>query len=36
MEQPPGKTVDIVFTHAGSYNVLCNIHPKMRLEVHVE
>jgi plastocyanin len=34
-EEPPGNTVEIKFTHAGDYNVLCRIHPKMKLAVHV-
>ena len=34
-EQPPGHTVEIKFTHTGDFNVLCRIHPKMKLVVHV-
>lgn len=33
-EEPPGHTVEIKFTHAGDFDVLCRIHPKMRLSVH--
>src|SRR5665213_3536726 len=36
-EQPPGKDVTLPpFTHVGEYNVLCGIHPKMKLVVHVK
>ena len=35
-DQEPGTTVSIRFTVAGSFNVLCGIHPKMRLRVQVE
>jgi plastocyanin len=34
-EEPPGNSVDIKFTKAGDFNVLCRIHPKMKLAVHV-
>ena len=32
----PGGKVDIKFPVAGDFNVLCGIHPKMKLMVHVE
>jgi plastocyanin len=34
-EQLPGSRTDIVFTVPGKFNVLCGIHPKMRLVVTV-
>ena len=34
-EQPPGHTVDIQFTKDGDFKVMCRIHPKMLLTVHV-
>ncbi len=34
-EQPPGNTIDVKFTRPGDFNVLCRIHPKMKLTVHV-
>jgi plastocyanin len=34
-DQEPGHDVDIPFTVAGTFNVLCGIHPKMRLTVNV-
>ncbi len=34
-EQEPGRTLDVTFPHAGSYDVRCHIHPKMRLRVDV-
>ena len=34
-DQVPGHNVDIPFTVAGTFNVLCGIHPKMRLAVVV-
>ena len=34
-EEPPGNSVDIKFTKTGDFNVLCRIHPKMKLAVHV-
>ena len=34
-EEPPGNSVEIKFTKAGDFNVLCRIHPKMKLSVHV-
>ncbi len=35
-DQEPGRNVDIPFTVPGSFNVLCGIHPKMRLAVDVQ
>lgn len=35
-EQPIGKTVDITFDKAGTFTVLCAIHPTMHLKVTVE
>jgi plastocyanin len=34
-DQQPGSKFDVVFTVAGDYMVLCGIHPKMKLAVHV-
>jgi plastocyanin len=34
-EQEPGSTTDIRFTKAGTFTVLCAIHPKMHLAVTV-
>ena len=34
-DQEPGHDVEIPFTVAGTFNVLCGIHPKMRLVVTV-
>ena len=35
-DQEPGGRTDIAFTAAGTFNVLCGIHPKMRLIVNVQ
>jgi len=35
-DQEPGSKTDITFTVAGDFDVLCAIHPKMRLTVHVK
>ena len=35
-DQAPGARADIAFTVAGTFNVLCGIHPKMRLVVNVQ
>jgi plastocyanin len=35
-DQQPGSETDITFTVAGDFDVLCAIHPKMRLRVHVQ
>jgi plastocyanin len=34
-DQKPGSRVDIMFKTAGDFVVLCAIHPKMKLRVHV-
>lgn len=34
-EQDPGQAVEVRFTQAGDFTVLCHIHPKMRLNVGV-
>lgn len=34
-EQPSGTRTDVRFTKAGSFTVLCGIHPRMRLTVNV-
>lgn len=35
-DQEPGAKVDITFPASGTFNVLCGIHPKMKLIVHVD
>ncbi len=35
-DQEPGSKTDITFPARGDYDVLCAIHPKMRLVVHVK
>lgn len=35
-EQEPGTSMDIPFTTPGTFDVLCGIHPKMRLVVTVK
>jgi plastocyanin len=35
-DQTPGTVTPITFTLAGNFNVLCAIHPKMLLVVHVQ
>jgi|GEM_PF-667763 plastocyanin len=35
-DQPPGSKTSILFSVAGDFKVLCGIHPKMKLLVHVE
>jgi len=35
-DQQPGSKTDVTFPVAGDFDVLCAIHPKMRLEVHVK
>lgn len=35
-EQAPGVPLDVAFPVAGSFQVLCKIHPRMRLTVNVE
>ncbi|QPF84209.1 methylamine utilization protein [Bradyrhizobium genosp. L] len=34
-DQQPGSKYDVAFTVPGDYTVLCGIHPKMKLAVHV-
>lgn len=34
-DQEPGAKADITFTKPGTFNVLCGIHPKMKLVVTV-
>ena len=34
-EQEPGQAVDVVFSAAGTFEVRCEIHPKMLLNVAV-
>lgn len=35
-DMAPGSKVDIKFPVAGEFNVLCGIHPKMKLTVQVD
>lgn len=35
-DQEPGSKTDITFSVAGNFDVLCAIHPKMKLTVHVQ
>jgi len=35
-EQSPGQLVDVVFTSSGTFEVKCEIHPKMTMTVTVE
>lgn len=35
-DQEPNSKNDVVFTASGTFNVLCGIHPKMKLVVHVD
>jgi len=35
-EQPPGSHLDVPLTTAGTFTVLCAIHPKMRLTLTVK
>ena len=35
-DQEPGSKTNIVFPIAGDFEVLCAIHPKMKLTVHVK
>jgi plastocyanin len=34
-DQEPGSKADVTFSVAGTFTVLCGIHPKMKLTVHV-
>ncbi len=35
-DQEPGSKTNVTFPIAGSFEVLCAIHPKMKLTVHVK
>jgi len=35
-DQEPGSKTDITFSTAGTFTVLCGIHPKMKLVVEVK
>src|ERR1017187_9706186 len=35
-DQEPGSKTSIAFPVAGTFEVLCAIHPKMKLDVHVQ
>ena len=35
-DQEPGSRISIAFPAAGDFEVLCAIHPKMKLDVHVK
>ncbi len=35
-DQQPGSKTDITFPVAGTFDVLCAIHPKMKLQVRVQ
>jgi plastocyanin len=35
-DQEPGSKTDITFPVAGDFDILCAIHPKMKLVVHVK
>ena len=35
-DQEPGSRTTITFSVAGTFDVLCAIHPKMKLIVHVK
>lgn len=35
-EQSPGQTVDVLFPTSGTFEVKCEIHPKMKMAVVVE
>lgn len=35
-DQEPGAKVDVTFPVPGTFNVLCGIHPKMKLRVQVD
>ena len=35
-DQQPGSKTDVTFPVAGDFDVLCAIHPKMKLSVHVQ
>lgn len=35
-DQQPGSRTDVTFSVAGTFDVLCAIHPKMKLQVRVQ
>jgi plastocyanin len=35
-DQQPGSKTDVTFPTGGDFDVLCAIHPKMKLSVHVQ
>lgn len=35
-DQEPGSSTDVVFPVAGEFDVMCGIHPKMKLHVSVK
>jgi plastocyanin len=35
-DQEPGSKTDVTFAKTGDFDVLCAIHPKMKLTVHVK
>lgn len=35
-DQEPGTTAEILFSKSGEFYILCGIHPKMKLAVHVK
>jgi plastocyanin len=35
-DQQPGSKADVTFPTSGDFDVLCAIHPKMKLTVHVQ
>ena len=35
-DQEPGSKTNVTFSVAGTFDVLCAIHPKMKLTVHVQ
>jgi cytochrome c peroxidase len=35
-EADPGTSIDVTFTVAGTFDVYCHIHPKMKLQVEVQ
>jgi plastocyanin len=35
-DQKPGSRTDVAFPEPGTFNVLCGIHPKMKLVVNVD
>jgi cytochrome c peroxidase len=34
--QRPGETLEVPFTATGQYQVMCGIHPRMRLDIEVQ